>query len=434
MSLVLHKQTIRTNKNSHPSHPSLKRSSLLCVFSLQATDRFGRVPAFYANGAGAAEMKQELVNPALPYLMAAAADANDTESVKVVRERTGLLGLMSKAECVDVDAGDGWTPLMEAVVHCNNDFARALLDIGAQAYLPSTVSSTTMPSAAFWAAALYGPQYWTEAGNFPEFCKIPAREQLLIEKLTKRIAKLRLRDRLVLEFNPPKPSGQTNKKGKAKAPKAVSSKTLPSDFESRLKHGINRLASTDKQFMNVFMQHLHQELTSPTQAFSVLDFLRRLGHEARYPGGDETMAKLMLRTRVFALSRLVSGDSASARALSPQEVFAVRSWMVDPTVRRLTSDAMSGVDGFDTPWVSFGALLWSGLRNVESYPNAEVFRTASLSEFEWQTYRPGDTICWGDFSTASVLRMFPMQSNACISPSFPLSLLLTQFTPVMIHK
>ena len=66
------------------------------------------------------------------------------------------------------------------------------------------------------------------------------------------------------------------------------------------------------------MQHLQQELATPTRgAFSILDFLRRLGHDGRhpgYPGGDEAMAKLLLRTRVFALGRLIASDDT----LSPQ--------------------------------------------------------------------------------------------------------------------
>lgn len=78
-------------------------------------DNDGHVASFYCSEDDAA-IRRELLDPALPYLMSAARNLRDVASRDTLERYTGLTGCLSTSSCVDVDAGDGWTPLMEAVV------------------------------------------------------------------------------------------------------------------------------------------------------------------------------------------------------------------------------------------------------------------------------------------------------------------------------
>ena len=90
---------------------------LLRSYKADATilDSNGHVASFYCSEDDAA-IRRELLDPALPYLMSAARNLRDVASRDTLERYTGLTGCLSTTSCVDVDAGDGWTPLMEAVV------------------------------------------------------------------------------------------------------------------------------------------------------------------------------------------------------------------------------------------------------------------------------------------------------------------------------
>jgi hypothetical protein len=55
----------------------------------------------------------------------------DKEIEHILRTDTGIIGLFPASEFIDIDDGNGWTPLFEAIAVGNDEFARLLLTLGA---------------------------------------------------------------------------------------------------------------------------------------------------------------------------------------------------------------------------------------------------------------------------------------------------------------
>ena len=146
-----------------PLHLAVQQNRPLLVRLLRnhgadiaALDDSGMTPSAYCL-ASASEIRQELVDPALDAMMAAARSVNSAEvsrCVQLVQQYTGLgPGHLSSKSCVEIHAGDKWTPLLEAVVCGNLMFACALVDVGADPYLGDARGL----DAVFWSQALHGP-------------------------------------------------------------------------------------------------------------------------------------------------------------------------------------------------------------------------------------------------------------------------------------
>jgi len=116
-----------------------------------AADALGRLPVSYCqDGSSAAAIRAELVDPALDFLMRAARQSDEASCNTL--GYAGMLGYLSVRQCVDVHAGDCWTPLMEAIVCGNMVFAGALARGGADIHRGDARGMSAM----FWAHALFG--------------------------------------------------------------------------------------------------------------------------------------------------------------------------------------------------------------------------------------------------------------------------------------
>ena len=103
-----------------PLHLAVSQSNILLIRLLKAhqaslciRDAAGRTPAQYAV---TPEISQELNDPIIPPLFRMIRSGVLSDSVeRIIRRHSGIPGILSGQECLDVDGGDGWTPLMEAV-------------------------------------------------------------------------------------------------------------------------------------------------------------------------------------------------------------------------------------------------------------------------------------------------------------------------------
>jgi len=150
----------RDGQGRTPLHVAVQQGHLLMVRLLRtygadthAEDASGKVPSYYclrAEGETLAALRAELVDPALEFLLAVARRRSD-EACEVLRF-AGLPGLLPVRRCVDVDSGDHWTPLLEAVTCGNLPFACALVRVGAD---PRRTDKHGL-SPLFWAQVLHG--------------------------------------------------------------------------------------------------------------------------------------------------------------------------------------------------------------------------------------------------------------------------------------
>eukprot|EP00931_Biecheleriopsis_adriatica_P089331 TRINITY_DN63485_c0_g1_i1.p1 TRINITY_DN63485_c0_g1~~TRINITY_DN63485_c0_g1_i1.p1 ORF type:complete len:1582 (-),score=251.39 TRINITY_DN63485_c0_g1_i1:49-4455(-) len=118
-----------------------------------AKDASGSVPASYclhAEGDAAADLRAELLDPALELLLSAARK-HDSQACDTLRF-AGLPGYLPIRQCVDVHGGDHWTPLLEAVACGNLQFASALIRASADLHRSDSCGLSPL----FWAQALHG--------------------------------------------------------------------------------------------------------------------------------------------------------------------------------------------------------------------------------------------------------------------------------------
>ena len=98
-------------------------------------------------------LRGELSDPALSHLLDLATLAPGAElqqcCAALATHINAAPGCLTASECVDVDGGDGWTPLMEAVLRMNVPVVTALVQCGADVH-----RRCRGLSAAFWATAL----------------------------------------------------------------------------------------------------------------------------------------------------------------------------------------------------------------------------------------------------------------------------------------
>eukprot|EP00750_Incisomonas_marina_P032883 INCI9399.2.p1 GENE.INCI9399.2~~INCI9399.2.p1 ORF type:complete len:1872 (+),score=294.44 INCI9399.2:196-5616(+) len=157
---------IQDANGATPLHIAVRQMQPLMVRLLMshradpmAKDARGRVPAAYCDAADSNGIRAELVDPAFGPLLAAARLSGSlnaavrAECERILRLHAGCLGYLPTCRCVDVHCGDSWTPLMEAVVVGNLDFARSLIALGADVHRCDDRGL----SAAFWALAMQGP-------------------------------------------------------------------------------------------------------------------------------------------------------------------------------------------------------------------------------------------------------------------------------------
>lgn len=119
-----------------------------------AVDYAGCVAVSYCDSAGdeAESIQAELVDPACEHLMAVAC-GGDVDCREMLRF-AGLPGMLPARRCLDVHAGDKWTPLMQAVVCGNDEFASCLMEADADVHREDRHGL----SALFWAKALRGQE------------------------------------------------------------------------------------------------------------------------------------------------------------------------------------------------------------------------------------------------------------------------------------
>jgi len=135
-------------------HAMVVRLLRTCGADMDIDDDAGCVAASYCDTVvrGAESIRAELVDPMCEHLMAAACSAD--AACRGALRFAGLPGLLPARRCLDVHSGDKWTPLMQAVVCGNMEFARCLVEADADVHREDRHGLSAM----FWIKALHGQE------------------------------------------------------------------------------------------------------------------------------------------------------------------------------------------------------------------------------------------------------------------------------------
>lgn len=274
---LLERQADPNAQDAHgrtPLHTAVRQQNIMVVrllrqYKVNASikDLMGRVAAFYC--AEDSAIRQELEDPALRMLMAAARDPSDIGACQVVRAHAGLLGCLSPAVCVEIDSGDLWTPLMEAVVFDNMSFASSLVSVGADLHRKGPHGL----SAAFWAKMLYRDVTTLEAFSLTPF------EEACVRRVMEAAAG-DVRNAMVLMFDGQKPP----------------------NFQSKAAS----LGAKMRQFVNC-VEACH--LPSPKNSCAVVGFLStmcKVSSAKGVPANNDALNELLMKGRLFAIAAVAA--------------------------------------------------------------------------------------------------------------------------------
>eukprot|EP00697_Spironema_sp_BW2_P005122 gnl/Spiro4/16908_TR9117_c0_g1_i1.p1 gnl/Spiro4/16908_TR9117_c0_g1~~gnl/Spiro4/16908_TR9117_c0_g1_i1.p1 ORF type:complete len:1272 (-),score=436.55 gnl/Spiro4/16908_TR9117_c0_g1_i1:98-3913(-) len=345
-----------------PLHIAVRQNNPMIVRLLKqfkadvlARDRFDRVPMYYCSERDAA-IRQELEDPALRLLLQGARDFRDRSCIDVMRTCSGIPGCLSTRQCVDLASGDGWTPLMEAVVQKNMEFARTLIELGADPH----ATDLRGLSAAFWVRIL--------GLSLPGF-ELNDAEATAVARV-EAARRGDVRNGLILDID----SSATSS--------PLETETLQSreDFDARMSDGVACVAANS--------------VPPSSSACTVLSFLEEL--PARfYPKGREALARLIFQARLFTIAKIASGTLGP---MSVQNAFALYVFASDSHIFLSVNNALrTGTDS--RVWTPFIQLVRQALDLLPPF-TGEMFRGVTAA-FSKDLYAVGKTISWGAFSSGS---------------------------------
>eukprot|EP00005_Dracoamoeba_jomungandri_P009992 CAMPEP_0174262924 /NCGR_PEP_ID=MMETSP0439-20130205/16189_1 /TAXON_ID=0 /ORGANISM="Stereomyxa ramosa, Strain Chinc5" /LENGTH=1530 /DNA_ID=CAMNT_0015347969 /DNA_START=34 /DNA_END=4626 /DNA_ORIENTATION=- len=352
-----------------PLHIAVRQGCLLVVRLLKSfgadltiKDNYGHVALYYCSDQGSGKkIKEELNDPALSYLLHAARDLTDSSSCEVVANYAGLLGCLPARKCLDVDNGDGWTPLMEAVVCDNLPFATALTLKGADPHRKDAKGLTSV----FWAHALEREIGETKGWEANE------EEEEAIRRVNAQRGK-DVRNGLILDLDD----------DVSCSPDRSSSSS--SSLLSKMRHSVDFLSPSD--------------LPPPKNNCTVVAFLESLAASSKSEEQKGSLERLIRKARIVAISNAAVNELMfSGDGVSLQHAFALFAFTSNLDVFSAVNDALCSGTALRT-WKPFIQLLLSALQCLPPF-EGEVFRKGN--SFDMDIFSKGKTITWGGFSSAS---------------------------------
>jgi ankyrin repeat protein len=359
-----------------PLHIAVLQSNCMMVrllktykadFAIQ--DEKGHVASFYASST---DVKFEMDDPSLKYLLQLAQSGSLDPALRAILLREAHMpGVLKPSECVDVASGDGWTPLMEAVVYGNSEFAKVLVELGVDPHRKDVHGL----SAAFW-ATLLGRNHTEVFGKEIVLSENEASAATAIDNFKR----LDVRNAVLFDID------------LAALQKETNSETVTNKSDEKT------------SFLRFAMEN-HSEKWDSAEAVeipktrskcSVASFLKTSAQEkAMWPRGAKAICPnyLLLGSLASAAKYLAKRGTQEGEELGLQELTALNLISSNFTFFACMN---VGLASANKTWLPFVTLSLRALELLPSY-DGEVYRGIS-TKFTASAFEIGKKITWPHFS------------------------------------
>jgi ankyrin repeat protein len=221
--------TVPNASGKTPLHIAVMQSNVLLVrlllsykASLTMKDHDGHAPAYYSVSR---EISDELCDPVVAPLVRCIQSGKLTPEVEnIIRFSSNMPGCLTARDLLDVDCGDGRTPLLQSVISGNVKFSRLLIELGCDFTKPDSLGLSPL----VWCAILDQDQKEV----FGKELTPTENDKAKLDKLEEQ--RKDFRNRLILDFDVALFSGSSS---------SSSTSSVMGDFDERMMEGVDSLTN-----------------------------------------------------------------------------------------------------------------------------------------------------------------------------------------------
>ena len=350
---------------------------------LTIRDSMGNSAASYCRN-DSDEIKKMLTNPALEALMRLARgefnSKEEKEACQLLLSNAGCLGCLSKEKAIELLGPDGTTPLMEAIIHSNQEVVRTLLELGAD---PKKKNNHGINSFV-WSSWIRNPKIKLILPTAPS----------KIEKYLTRLKKAAMgnsQNAMILFV-----SAKPNKLMSIPRISGIGTK-IDSFVNSLLKSDScgNPVVCDSNDTSSYLESILNEKISSKPGELSIVDVLEKVELNKDAEQQKEIMKTLIWKAKVFTTSLIASGTTN----LNPQHIMALYMYSTNSCISGFLNQSLieKNLGILD----SYLKQLNDGLELLPAF-EGEVFMATNFVENR-NAFLPGQEIRWQTFMSGSTL-------------------------------